>query len=129
YSPLSNQRTDRYGGSFENRIRLVLEVTAAVRHEWPDHLPVAVRLSCSDWADGGWMGADSVTLATRLADQGVDLIDCSSGGNVAGAHIPIGAGYQVPFAAAVRGGAGVATAAVGLITEPMQADQIVRTGQ
>jgi 2,4-dienoyl-CoA reductase-like NADH-dependent reductase (Old Yellow Enzyme family) len=128
-SPISNQRTDRYGGSFENRIRFVLELTRAARGAWPERLPFTVRLSCSDWIEGGWSIDESVALARRLKAEGVDLIDCSSGGSSETARIPVGAGYQVPFAERIRREAGIATAAVGMITEPMQADQIVRNGQ
>lgn len=128
-SPLSNHRTDNYGGSFENRIRFAVETTRAVRAVWPETLPFTVRLSCSDWVEGGWTIDESVELARRLKTEGVDLIDCSSGGSVATAKIPVGAGYQVPFAERIRREAGIATAAVGLITDPMQADQIVRNGQ
>jgi 2,4-dienoyl-CoA reductase-like NADH-dependent reductase (Old Yellow Enzyme family) len=128
-SPLSNRRTDRYGGSFENRTRFLLETTRAVRVVWPGHLPLTVRLSCTDWIEGGWTIEESVELARQLKAAGVDLIDCSSGGAVAAAKIPVGPGYQVPFAERIRREAGLATAAVGLITDPAQADQIVRTGQ
>ena len=126
YSPLSNRREDAYGGSFDNRIRLTLEALRAVRSEWPEKLPVAVRLSCTDWVDGGWTIEDTVSLARRLGQEGADLVDCSSGGNVPGARIPASAGYQVPFAEAVRRETGIPTAAVGLIVDPVQADQIVR---
>jgi 2,4-dienoyl-CoA reductase-like NADH-dependent reductase (Old Yellow Enzyme family) len=128
-SPLSNQRTDEYGGSFENRIRFVLELTRAVRAAWPERLPLTARLSCSDWIEGGWTIDESVELAKRLKAEGVDLIDCSSGGTSATAKIAVGAGYQVPFAARIRREAQIATAAVGMITQPMQADQIVRNGE
>jgi len=128
-SPLSNQRTDRYGGSFENRIRFALETTRAVRAVWPDKLPLAARLSCSDWVPGGWDIEQSVELARRLKTEGVDLIDCSSGGAVPDAKIPVTPGYQVPFAERIRRDANVATAAVGFITEPRQADDIIRKGQ
>jgi 2,4-dienoyl-CoA reductase-like NADH-dependent reductase (Old Yellow Enzyme family) len=128
YSPLSNRRTDAYGGSFDNRIRFTLDALRAIRAVWPERLPVSVRLSCTDWADGGWTIDDSVALARRLAEEGADLIDCSSGGNVI-AKIPAGAGYQVPFAEAIRRRADVPTAAVGMITGAAQADQIVRNGQ
>jgi len=128
-SPISNRRTDRYGGSFENRIRFVVETTAAVRAAWPEDLPLAVRLSCTDWVPGGWDIDQSVELARRLKAGGVDLIDCSSGGNVPDAKIPLGPGYQVPFAERIRREAGIATAAVGMITEPDQADEIVRSGR
>ena len=128
-SPLSNQRTDEYGGSFENRVRLVLEVTKAVRTAWPDDLPLAVRISASDWVEGGWTIDDSVQLATLLRDLGVDLIDCSSGGNVPNAKIPEAPGYQVPFAARIKKEAGIATAAVGMITQPTQANRIIEEGE
>lgn len=129
-SPLSNYRTDRYGGSFENRIRLLLEIVDAVREVWPQELPVFVRISASDWADGGWTADDSAQLAAVLVEHGVDLLDCSSGGNVA--VMPrgiVGPGYQVGFAAHVRQTTGLATGAVGLITTAAQADHVVRTGQ
>jgi 2,4-dienoyl-CoA reductase-like NADH-dependent reductase (Old Yellow Enzyme family) len=128
-SPLSNRRTDEYGGSFENRIRLLVETVDAVRGVWPEHLPLFVRISATDWTDGGWDIEQSVALARVLKQHGVDLVDCSSGGNVAKAAIPAGPGYQVPFAEQVRRDAGIATAAVGLITEAAEADQIVRGGQ
>ena len=127
-SPLSNRRTDNYGGSFDNRIRMLLEVVDAVRQVWPDRLPLLVRISATDWAEGGWNADDSVELARRLRDHGVDLVDCSSGGNVADAKIPLAPGYQVGFAARVRREAGIATAALGLITEPAQANAIVADG-
>lgn len=125
YSPLSNQRQDAYGGSFDNRVRLVIEVAREVRHALTDNLPLAVRVSSTDWVEGGWTLEDTVELARRLKAEGVDLIDCSSGGNAASARVPAAPSYQVPFAQAVRQGAGIATAAVGLITRPEQADQIV----
>lgn len=128
-SPLSNLRTDAYGGSFENRVRFTLEVVDAIREVWPDTLPLFVRLSCTDWVEGGWDVEQSARLAALLAAHGVDAIDCSSGGNVAGATIPLGPGYQVEFAARVRRDGGIATAAVGLITDPRQAEEIVRSGQ
>lgn len=128
-SPLVNQRTDSYGGSFENRIRFVVETTKAVRAVWPERLPLTARLSCSDWVEGGWDIEQSVELSRRLKAEGVDLIDCSSGGAVPGAKIAVEPGYQVPFAERIRREAGIATAAVGLITEPAQADEIVRTGR
>jgi 2,4-dienoyl-CoA reductase-like NADH-dependent reductase (Old Yellow Enzyme family) len=128
-SPLSNTRTDGYGGSFDNRIRLCLEVVDAVRSVWPERLPVFIRISATDWTPGGWDVEQSVELARRVHARGVDLIDCSSAGNVARATIPIGPGYQTPFAARIRSDAGVPTGAVGLITSPAQADHIVRTGQ
>jgi 2,4-dienoyl-CoA reductase-like NADH-dependent reductase (Old Yellow Enzyme family) len=127
-SPISNKRTDEYGGSFENRTRFLLEVLASVQEVWPDDLPVFVRISASDWTEGGWTGDDSSALAKILKGKGVDLIDCSSGGNVAGAKIPLSPGYQVPFAEKVRRETGVLTGAVGLITEALQADSIIQTG-
>ena len=128
-SPLSNRRTDSYGGSFDNRIRFVLETARAVRAVWPDQLPLTVRLSCTDWVEGGWDLEQSVELARKLKAAGVDLIDCSSGGGTPSAQIPLGPGYQVPFAERIRRDAGIATAAVGLITDPKQSDHIIRSGQ
>jgi 2,4-dienoyl-CoA reductase-like NADH-dependent reductase (Old Yellow Enzyme family) len=127
-SPLTNTRADEYGGSFDNRIRLCLEVTAAVRAVWPQSLPLFVRISATDWTDGGWDVQQSVELSRRLRTLGVDLVDCSSGGNVAHASIPIGPAYQVPFAAEIRRAAKIATGAVGLITTPAQANEIVERG-
>jgi 2,4-dienoyl-CoA reductase-like NADH-dependent reductase (Old Yellow Enzyme family) len=128
-SPLANQRTDSYGGNFENRARLVLKVAEAVRGAWPAELPLFVRISAKDWADGGWDVDESVKLARRLHGVGVDVVDVSSGGLVADAKIQAGPGYQVPFAARIRREAGIATAAVGLITEPAQADGIIARGE
>jgi 2,4-dienoyl-CoA reductase-like NADH-dependent reductase (Old Yellow Enzyme family) len=128
YSPLVNTRTDEYGGSFENRVRLCLEIVDAVRAVWPERLPVFVRISCSDWKAGGWDIEQSVALARMLRERGVDLVDCSSGGAVRDAQIPIGPGYQVPFAARIRRDASIATGAVGLITEAGQADSIISDG-
>jgi len=128
-SPLTNQRTDRYGGGFDNRIRFLLETTRAVRAVWPERLPLAVRISCTDWVPGGWDIEQSIELARRLKAGGVDLIDCSSGGTVPDAKIPVGPGYQVPFAERIRKEAAIATAAVGMITTPAQADEIVRQGR
>jgi 2,4-dienoyl-CoA reductase-like NADH-dependent reductase (Old Yellow Enzyme family) len=125
-SPLSNTRPDEFGGSFANRIRFPLEVTRAVRAAIPDRLPVFVRLSCTDWTEGGWTLADSVALSRLLRAEGVDLIDCSSGGNLPHAKIEIGPGYQVPFAEAVRKEAGIATAAVGMINTARLADDVIR---
>lgn len=127
-SPLSNQRTDDYGGSFDNRVRLTLETVRAVREVWPAEQPLFVRLSGTDWVPGGWDADQTVALARLLASEGVDLIDCSSGGLAAGARIPLGPGYQVPFARRVRHEAGIATGAVGLITTSAQAEQIVAEG-
>ena len=129
YSPLSNQRTDEYGGSFENRIRFLLETTQGVRGVWPERLPLAVRISGTDWTEGGWTVDESVELARRLKEAGVDLIDCSSSGNVANARVPVGPGYQVPISEAVKRGANILTATVGLITTPAQADEIIRAGR
>jgi 2,4-dienoyl-CoA reductase-like NADH-dependent reductase (Old Yellow Enzyme family) len=127
-SPVSNTRTDRYGGSFENRIRLVREVVRSVRAVWPDNRPLFVRLSATDWVAGGWDVDQSVELARLLRDDGVDLIDCSSGGLASGVRIPLEPGYQVPFARRVRHDAGIATGAVGLITTPDQAERVVADG-
>jgi 2,4-dienoyl-CoA reductase-like NADH-dependent reductase (Old Yellow Enzyme family) len=128
-SPLVNRRTDRYGGPFENRVRLALEVVRAVRSEWPSRLPLSVRVSATDWAEGGWDLDACVDLARRLRDEGADVIDCSSGGAVAHQKVDLRPGYQVPFAARIRREAGVRTAAVGLITGPEQAESIVRAGE
>jgi 2,4-dienoyl-CoA reductase-like NADH-dependent reductase (Old Yellow Enzyme family) len=128
-SPLSNQRGDRYGGALENRTRLLREVVQAVRGVWPASLPLFVRISATDWVEGGWTIEDSVCLAKQLHPLGVDLIDCSSGGAVPNVAIPAGSGFQVPFAQTIREETGIATAAVGIITAPAQADHIVRTGQ
>jgi 2,4-dienoyl-CoA reductase-like NADH-dependent reductase (Old Yellow Enzyme family) len=127
-SPLSNRRTDAYGGSLENRMRLTLRVAAAVRKLVPADLPVFVRISGTDWVEGGWDVEQSVVLAARLKDLGIDLIDISSGGLVPKAHIPVGKGYQVPFARKVRAEAGVMTGAVGLITDAKYANEIVTGG-
>ncbi len=129
YSPLSNHRTDEYGGSFENRIRLLLEVTESVKEVWPDEYPLFVRISSTDWTEGGWTADDSSALAKILKDKGIDLVDCSSGGNVATAKIPLKPGYQVEFAEKLRKETGILTGAVGLITEPEQADEIIKSGQ
>lgn len=128
-SPLTNQRQDKYGGSFENRIRFLLETTQAVRDVWPDNLPLTVRISCTDWVEGGWDIEQSIALVNQLKAAGVDLIDCSSGGTVPDAKVPVAAGYQVPFAERIRREANIATAAVGLITEPAHADEIIRNGR
>jgi len=128
-SPLSNHRDDEYGGSFDNRTRIVREVVDAVRAVWPERFPLWVRISSTDWTEGGWTIEDSVALARQLQDRGVDLVDCSSGGNAAHAVIPVAPGYQVAFAERIRRDTGMPTGAVGLITEPAQADAIVRSGQ
>jgi len=127
-SPQSNPRTDRHGGPLENRARLLREVIAAVRAEWPAPRPLVVRVSATDWTPGGWDIEECVQLARWLRDDGVDLIDCSSGGNVPRAQIPVGPGYQVPFAARIRRDAGIATGAVGLITGAAQANAILERG-
>lgn len=129
YSPLSNQRSDAYGGSFENRVRFLIETVRAVRGVWPDRLPLTVRLSCTDWVETGWSGSDSIALAGLLKAEGVDLIDCSSGGNAAMVPVPVGPGYQVPYSETIRNKTGIATAAVGMITSPPQADEIIRNGR
>jgi 2,4-dienoyl-CoA reductase-like NADH-dependent reductase (Old Yellow Enzyme family) len=128
-SPLSNHRTDSYGGSFENRIRLVVRVVQAVRAVWPESQPLSVRISATDWTEGGWDLPQSIELSRTFKGIGVDLVDVSSGGNVAYAKIPVGPGYQVPLAEAVRKEASIATGAVGMITEPEQAETIVSSGQ
>ena len=119
----------RTAAASSNRIRLCLEVVDAVRAVWPDRLPLLVRLSTTDWVEGGWSVEDSIALSRQLREHGVDLIDCSSGGNAAHATIPVGPGYQVPAAARIRREAGIATGAVGLITTPQQANEIVAEGQ
>lgn len=128
-SPLSNQRKDQYGGSFENRIRIVCEMVSAVRNVWPEKQPLFARISSTDWVEGGWDAKQSVELARRLKLLGVDLIDCSSGGNVPHVKIPTGPGYQTEFAEKIRREAEIMTGAVGMITSAQQADHIVRSGQ
>jgi len=128
-SPLSNARTDSYGGSFDNRTRFLREIIEGVRGVWPGRLPLFLRISATDWVDGGWDAEHSVALARMVAPLGVDLIDCSTGGNVPGAHVPVGPGYQVPFAERVKRESGVRTGAVGLITRATQADDIIRDGK
>jgi 2,4-dienoyl-CoA reductase-like NADH-dependent reductase (Old Yellow Enzyme family) len=128
-SPLSNQRTDQYGGSFDNRIRFPLEVVEAVRAVWPTELPLFVRISATDWVPGGWDVNQSVELARRLGKVGADLIDVSSGGLAPEQQVQLGPGYQVPFAERIRREAGICVAAVGLISKPAQADAIVREGK
>ena len=127
-SPLANRRTDLYGGSFENRCRMLLEVISAIRREWPEQLPLFLRISASDWAPDGWNIDDSIRLAELARNNGVDLIDCSSGGVVLGVKIPAGPGYQVPFSQAVRK-SGILTGAVGIITTATQAEEILQKGQ
>ena len=128
-SPLSNQRTDKYGGTFENRVRLLLEVTAATREVWPEDLPLFVRISATDWTEGGWNADESVQLSALLKTHGVDLVDVSTGGNVPKAPIPVGPGYQVQFAERIRQEAEMPTGAVGLITTPAEAEAILANGQ
>jgi 2,4-dienoyl-CoA reductase-like NADH-dependent reductase (Old Yellow Enzyme family) len=128
-SPLANKRTDHYGGSFENRIRLLLEIVEAIRSEWPANLPLIVRLSATDYVDGGWDLDQTVKLASILKDHGVDMIDTSSGGMVPYAKIPFGPGYQVQFAERIRKEAGIMTGAVGLITNAQQAEEILSNEQ
>jgi 2,4-dienoyl-CoA reductase-like NADH-dependent reductase (Old Yellow Enzyme family) len=127
-SPLANQRDDEYGGSFDNRIRMTMETVGAVREVWPEALPCSVRLSCTDWAEGGWTLEETVELARRLKGAGVDAVDCSGGGAVPTRPLQH-PGYMVPFAETVRREAGIPTMAVGLITEPTHADEIVRNGR
>jgi 2,4-dienoyl-CoA reductase-like NADH-dependent reductase (Old Yellow Enzyme family) len=128
-SPLSNQRTDAYGGSFENRTRILRETVAAVRGSWPERAPLFVRISATDWVDGGWDIQQSVELARHLKELGADLIDCSSGGNVLQAKIPAGPGYQTRFAEQIRREAKMLTGTVGMITSPVQAEHVLVTGQ
>ena len=128
-SPLSNRRQDQYGGSFENRTRALREVVAAVRRVWPERLPLFVRISATDWADGGWDTDQSVELARQLLPLGVDLIDCSSGGATPDAKIPVSEGYQLPMAERIRREAGIATAGVGMITTAERADRVISSGQ
>jgi len=128
-SPLSNRREDEFGGSLENRARFPLMVAEAVREVWPERLPLFARISATDWVEGGWDLEQSVEFSRRLKERGVDLVDCSTGGLVPGARIPVAPGYQVPFAERIRREANVATGAVGLITEPEQAEEIITKGQ
>ena len=128
-SPLSNQRTDAYGASFENRTRLAREIARVVRAEWPERLPLLARISCSDWAPGGWDIDESVELSRALKADGVDLVDCSSGGNVHSAKVDAGPGYLAPYSDRIRREARVPTASVGFITSAQQAEQILRNGQ
>ncbi|PSH04508.1 MAG: oxidoreductase [Acidobacteria bacterium] len=128
-SPLVNTRTDRYGGTFENRTRILREIVESVRRAWPERLPLWLRISAADWTEGGWTIEDSIALARQVKPLGVDLIDASSGGIVPHAKIPVGPGYQTPFAERIRKEAGILTGAVGMITSPEQAQQIIGTGQ
>lgn len=128
-SPLSNHRKDDYGGSFENRCRFLLEIVKAVKEKWPSNLPLFVRISATEWVEGGWTINDSIALSKELKNLGIDLIDCSSGGNAANAKIALTPGYQVPLAKAVRDGAAILTGAVGLITNAKQAQTILEQGE
>jgi 2,4-dienoyl-CoA reductase-like NADH-dependent reductase (Old Yellow Enzyme family) len=128
-SPLSNKRTDEYGGSYQNRIRFVLELAEAVRGVWPEPFPLFVRISATDWKDGGWTLDDSVSLASELRGRNVDLIDCSSGAMVPDAKIPVAPGFQVPFAERIKRETNIRTGAVGMITDPHQANEIIRSDQ
>ena len=128
-SPISNTRTDNYGGGFENRTRFLREITESVRSNIPDSMPLFLRISASDWLDGGWSIEESISLAKELKALGVDLVDVSSGGTSSGAPVPVGPGYQVPFSDRIRNEAKVPTAAVGLITEALQAEEIIATGK
>jgi 2,4-dienoyl-CoA reductase-like NADH-dependent reductase (Old Yellow Enzyme family) len=128
-SPLSNHREDEYGGDLSARAKFPLQIVEAVRKQMPDSLPLFVRISATDWVEGGWDLEQSIQFAQWLREIGVDLIDCSSGGLVPGARIPVGPGYQVPFAAAIRREAGIATGAVGMITEAFQAEQIISSNE
>ncbi|MBK8595725.1 MAG: NADH:flavin oxidoreductase/NADH oxidase [Holophagales bacterium] len=128
-SPIANRRTDAYGGALENRMRFPLRVVEAVRSAWPSDLPLFIRISVTDWVEGGFVPEEAVVFARQAHSLGVDLVDCSSGGMHPRAVVPVGPGYQVPFAARIRAEAGVATAAVGLITTARQAANIVQSGQ
>jgi 2,4-dienoyl-CoA reductase-like NADH-dependent reductase (Old Yellow Enzyme family) len=128
-SPLSNERTDEYGGSFENRTRLLLDIVAAIKTVWPADLPLFVRISTTDWTEGGWIADDSVALAKILQEKGVHVIDCSTGGNVPNAKIPVAPNYQVPNAERIKQEVGILTGAVGLITTAEQAEEILAKGQ
>jgi 2,4-dienoyl-CoA reductase-like NADH-dependent reductase (Old Yellow Enzyme family) len=127
-SPLSNKRTDQYGGSLENRIRLLLETVASIQEVWPKENPLFVRISATDWAEGGWTADESIELSGLLKDKGVDVIDTSSGGLTLDQKIPLFAGYQVQFASAIKNKTGLITGAVGLITEAQQAEEILKNG-
>lgn len=128
YSPVSNHRKDKYGGNFENRIRFLVETVQRVRKIWPERLPLFVRISGTEWTDDGWNVQDSVQLAKILKEEGVDVMDCSSGGNIPGVKIPLTPGYQVPISEEIRKQSGIKTATVGLITDPQHANQIIRDG-
>jgi 2,4-dienoyl-CoA reductase-like NADH-dependent reductase (Old Yellow Enzyme family) len=125
FSPLSNQRTDDYGGSFQNRIRFLCEVVAAIQEVWPENLPIFVRISATDWVDGGWNIDESIELSHILKVMGIDLIDCSSGGNISNVRIPLAPGYQVVFSKKIKDATGISTGTVGLITDAQQAENIL----
>jgi 2,4-dienoyl-CoA reductase-like NADH-dependent reductase (Old Yellow Enzyme family) len=125
FSPLSNQRTDSYGGSFQNRIRVLCEIVIAIQEVWPANLPIFVRISSTDWVDGGWNIDESIELSNILKNMGVDMIDCSSGGNISNVRIPIAPGYQVPFSKKIKAATGILTGTVGLITDAHQAETIL----
>ena len=125
FSPLSNQRTDAYGGSFQNRTRILCEIITAIQGVWPENLPIFVRISATDWVDGGWNIDESVELSRILKDMGIDLIDCSSGGNISNVRIPLAPGYQVPFSKRIKEVTGISTGTVGLITDALQAENIL----
>jgi 2,4-dienoyl-CoA reductase-like NADH-dependent reductase (Old Yellow Enzyme family) len=125
FSPKSNLRTDEYGGSFENRIRIICAIIKSVQKNWPDNLPIFVRISATDWVDGGWSIQESIELSKILKELGVDLIDCSSGGNISHVKIPLSPGYQVPFSQKIKANSGILTGAVGLITDALQAENIL----
>ena len=129
YSPLSNKREDEYGGSLENRCRLAIEIAEAVRSVIPDGIPLFARISSTDWVEGGWDIEQSVKLVRLLKNAGVDLVDCSSGGNVLRAKIPVGPGYQIPFSARIKKDVNILTGGVGLITKPLQAEEIISSGE
>ena len=128
-SPISNKRTDQYGGSFENRIRFLLEILDSVKKVWPADLPIFLRISATDWAEGGWTEEDSIALAKVVITRGIDLIDCSTGGNAPNVKIPVGPLYQVPFAEGVKKGSGALTGAVGMITTSQEAESIIADGK
>jgi 2,4-dienoyl-CoA reductase-like NADH-dependent reductase (Old Yellow Enzyme family) len=128
-SPLSNHRTDQYGGSFENRTRFLLEIIESVKKVWPEHLPIFLRISATDWAEGGWNEKDSVQLANILKTKGIDLMDCSSAGNAAKVQIPVGPLYQLPFAEKIKKESGMLTGTVGMITTAEEAEGIISKGQ
>jgi 2,4-dienoyl-CoA reductase-like NADH-dependent reductase (Old Yellow Enzyme family) len=129
YSPVSNQRKDEYGGSFENRTRFLVETVQRVRKVWPERLPLVVRISGTEWTDDGWNLDDSIQLSRQLLSEGVDFIDCSSGGNIPGVKIPLTPGYQVPISEAIKKNTGIKTATVGLITDPLHANAIIQEGK